>query len=159
MSAPIAAATLPRGRSGQRGSGGAAYRAPGSRRRRNAWASPTVARRSLNSFARSRRPRLSAADGRLSHRRSLRAHLRFADIIDIVDVVAEIGRPVAIRPAGQIDPNYRHGLREVDVVARAFLDLGLKRRFVPAAGGSTSRAFQQPRRVIVNALHPDTPVA
>src|ERR1700722_4719037 len=125
MSAPIAAATLPRGRSGQRGSGGAAYRAPGSRRRRNAWASPTVARRSLNSFARSWPFRPNAVDRRLSHRRSLRAHLRFADSVDIVDIVAEIGRPVAVRPAGQIDPDHRHRLGELDLVGRAFLDLVL----------------------------------
>src|SRR6202789_2778029 len=92
----------------------------------------------------------------LSHRRSLRAHLRLADIVDIIDIVAEIGGPLAVRPAGQIDPDHRHRLHEVDVVARAFLDFVLQRRLVPSARGSTTRALQQPCGVIVNALHPDT---
>src|ERR1700722_1161920 len=159
MSAPIAAAVSPRARSGQRKNGGPNARSPIGPPQQSAWACLTAARRSLHSFARSRRLRPSAANRGLSHRRSLRAYLRFADIVDIVDVVAEIGRPVAIRPAGQIDPNYRHGLREVDVVARAFLDFSLQRSFVPAAGRPSGRPFQQPRRVIVNALHPDTSVA
>src|ERR1700722_2474263 len=95
----------------------------------------------------------------LADRRSLRAHLRFADIVDIVDVVAEIGGPIAVRPASEIDPDHRHRLREVDVIARAFLDFSLQRRFVPATGRPTTRALQQPRRVIIDALHPDTTVA
>src|SRR6185312_15825484 len=58
--------------------------------RRSAWASPTGARRSLSSSTRSRRSRPNAGDCRLPRRRGLGAHLRFADIVDIVDVVAEI---------------------------------------------------------------------
>src|SRR3984957_7849830 len=155
MSAPIAAAVSWRGRSGQPGNGAPGARSPTGRPRPSAWRCLTAARRSLDSFARSWPFRPSAADRRLSHRRGLRAPLRFADIVDIVDVVTKLCWRLAVRPAGQIDPDHRHGLGEVDAVGRAFLDLGLHGRFVPATG----RSFQQPGRVIVDALNPDPAVA
>src|SRR6516164_1502241 len=63
--------------------------------------------------------------------RSLGAYLSLANRVDIVDVVAEIGRPVAVRPAGEVDPDHGDRFREPYVELRAFLDLGLQRGLVP----------------------------
>ena len=72
--------------------------------------------------ARGRRSGVSALAARCRcPRRPLGA--RLGRDVDAVDVVAEIDDAVPVRPAGQIDPDHRHGLGELDVVARAVLHL------------------------------------